>query len=100
MREATAEAKKSIHETETDLVIAQSPQKTETISETIEELGTDLFFLAASPVMLQLEERATRVAGVDIPVLLLGESGTGKEILARLIHQRSPRRERMFHKVN
>ncbi|MCI0355742.1 MAG: sigma-54 dependent transcriptional regulator [Acidobacteria bacterium] len=66
----------------------------------IDELGDDLFFLAASPAMRKLRAQASLVANVDIPVLLLGESGTGKEVLARLIHKMSSRSRRTFLKVN
>jgi transcriptional regulator with GAF, ATPase, and Fis domain len=38
------------------------------------------------------------VAGSDTTVLLLGETGTGKEVIARAIHNRSPRRQRAFVK--
>ena len=41
-----------------------------------------------------------RVAARDTTVLLLGESGTGKELIARTIHQRSPRSEGPFVAVN
>jgi transcriptional regulator with PAS, ATPase and Fis domain len=41
-----------------------------------------------------------RVAPRSIPVLIEGESGTGKELLARAIHQASPRRDRPFVTVN
>src|SRR3984893_15163452 len=66
----------------------------------MEEVGDDVFFVAASPVMRKLRSQAALVANVDIPVLMLGESGTGKEVMARLIHKLSPRAHRTFLKVN
>lgn len=66
----------------------------------VEELGEDIFFIAASPNMRKLRSQAALVANVDIPVLMLGESGTGKEVMARLIHKLSPRAHRTFLKVN
>ena len=38
----------------------------------------------------------SQAAAADVPILLLGESGTGKEVLARAIHEHSPRREGPF----
>ena len=40
------------------------------------------------------------VAGTNSTVLILGESGTGKELIARAVHERSPRKQRPFIKVN
>src|ERR1700720_4758647 len=66
----------------------------------VEEIGDEVFFVAASPIMRKLRSQAALVANVDIPVLMLGESGTGKEVMARLIHKLSPRAHRTFLKVN
>src|SRR6202030_830553 len=66
----------------------------------VEEVGDEVFFVAASAVMRKLRSQAALVANVDIPVLMLGESGTGKEVMARLIHKLSPRAHRVFLKVN
>lgn len=66
----------------------------------IEDLGDDVFFVAASPAMRKIRSQAKLVANVDIPVLMLGESGTGKEVVSRLIHKYSPRAHRTFLKVN
>jgi len=48
------------------------------------------------PVM----ERVQMVAHSDVPVLLLGETGSGKEVVARAIHDQSPRAEGPFVRVN
>ncbi|KAA3610620.1 MAG: sigma-54-dependent Fis family transcriptional regulator [Calditrichaeota bacterium] len=53
-----------------------------------------------SPVMQEVYSLVKRVADAISPVLILGESGTGKELIARAIHNNSPRKEKPFIKVN
>jgi len=45
-------------------------------------------------------DRATRVAPTDVTTCLQGESGTGKEVIARFIHELSPRRHGPFIAIN
>jgi len=66
----------------------------------IEEVGDDLFYVAASPVMRAIRAQVAQVARVDVPILILGESGSGKEVVARLVHKFSTRAHRTFLKVN
>src|SRR5579863_539502 len=92
---------KPFQKAELDAVINQClGQGKAVIGGEAEDVGDDIFFIAASPAMRKIRSQAALVAHVDIPVLLLGESGTGKEVLARLIHKLSPRAHRTFLKVN
>jgi formate hydrogenlyase transcriptional activator len=52
------------------------------------------------PALVATLKQAEQVAHTDSTVLLLGETGTGKEIIARAIHNRSPRKDRALVKVN
>ena len=45
-------------------------------------------------------ERAEKIAGRDISILITGESGTGKELIAQAIHYNSPRKEKKFVAIN
>lgn len=56
--------------------------------------------VALEPASRQLLELAARVARSDSTVLISGESGTGKEVLARYIHQQSPRADKPFIAIN
>ena len=60
----------------------------------------DELFASFSPAIINLRHQIERVAGVDVPVLLLGESGAGKEFAARALHAQSTRASRTFLKVN
>jgi len=58
-------------------------------------------FVGKSPPVRRALDRAMRVAEWDATtVLLTGESGTGKELVARLVHETSPRSDAPFVAVN
>ena len=56
--------------------------------------------IGESPSMRRLFDRVETIAPSDAPVLIRGESGTGKELVARSLHEGSPRRHRPFVVVN
>jgi two-component system NtrC family response regulator len=60
-------------------------------------LGT---MISSSPEMLKVAKTVERVASADVSVMLLGASGTGKELLARAVHEKSPRAKGAFVAIN
>ncbi|MFO1300331.1 MAG: PEP-CTERM-box response regulator transcription factor [Burkholderiaceae bacterium] len=56
--------------------------------------------LTRDPGMLKICRQVERLAPTSATVLLLGESGTGKEVLARALHQLSPRSGKRFVAIN
>jgi len=56
--------------------------------------------VTAAPEMLKVCQLVEKVAPTDVTVLLLGESGTGKELLARALHDLSPRAGKPFSAIN
>ena len=56
--------------------------------------------ITRDPAMLKLCRTIEKVASANATVMLLGESGTGKEVLARGLHQASPRRSERFVAIN
>jgi len=74
-----------------------------TIEYLVDEIRTDHGFkeiVGEAEILRELLEKLELVAATDSSVLILGETGTGKELVARAIHDRSPRSERPLVKVN
>lgn len=70
----------------------------------IDEINTDRptadGLIGTSPALQQVRQRIAQVAGTDATVLITGETGTGKEVVARALHQASPRHGRALVKIN
>jgi len=62
--------------------------------------GAPVAMIYKSEIMAQLVSMIERVAPSQATVLILGESGTGKELIARQIHEKSPRRAKPFVAIN
>ena len=56
--------------------------------------------VVAAANMLEVVNMARRLAPSTIPVLITGETGTGKELLARALHDASPRKDKPFIPFN
>ena len=78
------------------------PEQTEPIKESwgASGLEKERCIIGESAELREVLRQVAIVAPMDSTVLILGETGTGKELIARAIHNRSPRRDRPFIKVN
>ncbi len=68
-----------------------------------EEIRTEYHFeeiIGDSPALKRILKQVESVGPTNATVLVLGETGTGKELIARAIHDLSPRRDRTFVKLN
>ncbi len=74
--------------------------QTRLLTHEVDRLTGTKGIVSASSAMKELLETACRAANSEATVLISGESGTGKEVLARLIHQNSPRHKGPMVAVN
>jgi len=73
----------------------------ETIDRALVRLDAiDSEIISASPKMETVKKMILKVARSNSTVLVRGESGTGKELIARAVHNQSPRSAEMFQAVN
>jgi DNA-binding NtrC family response regulator len=72
-----------------------------TVNRALDKLNAiDTEIVSASPNMENVKKMIFKVARSSSTVLIRGESGTGKELIARAIHNQSPRSTEMFQAVN
>jgi transcriptional regulator with GAF, ATPase, and Fis domain len=85
---------------EIDKLRRRLESENEYLREEVRAASGDSTILGNSPAIGGVLERIEMVAPTDATVLIVGETGVGKELVARNIHERSPRRERPLIKVN
>ncbi len=78
---------------ERELLVTSNRQLTEQVSRGVHIVGE-------SPAIVAMRSTIRRLAGTDLPVLILGESGTGKEVVASSLHYQGSRADRPFIAVN
>jgi two-component system response regulator PilR (NtrC family) len=66
----------------------------------VKDRRTRNILLGESAIMRQVRNKIEKLARSQAPVYISGESGSGKELVARLIHQQSPRSDKPFIAVN
>ena len=82
------------------LTMSEPKARKKTHTEPIDFLPPDEVLFGCSTKMIELKQRAAKVCGTSVPVLLHGDGGTGKEVLARWIHKHSPYSNGQFVKVS
>lgn len=98
-----SESVEAIREGAVDYLV--KPFEPQALVETVQKYVSKHSVSTSEPIAVaessrQLLQLATRVAQSDSTVLLAGESGTGKEVLARYIHEKSPRVNKPFIAIN
>jgi two-component system, NtrC family, response regulator HydG len=90
------------------VIIARALEKKQTLHEVqvlkrrLGDLSTGrpTDFVGLSPAMRKVTDLVGKVAPSKAPVVITGESGTGKEVVARAVHNLSPRRDKAFIAIN
>ncbi len=92
---------------ETLEIVVKKALEASSLRREVEELRRELQavyqekrWVAKSPVMEKVMDLVRKIAPSDVNILITGESGTGKTLLAKIIHELSPRRKRKFVSVN
>ncbi len=70
------------------------------LSRSVAPAAIEQRILGISPAIVRLRETIAALAGVDVSILIQGETGTGKELVARCLHDFSPRAAAPFVAIN
>lgn len=85
---------------ESELFRMMSPNMPDYTDNDTETSVSKTSIIYKSSVMKKTMESADKIASTDATVLILGETGTGKSLLAKYIHEHSPRHEKPFVSIN
>jgi DNA-binding NtrC family response regulator len=91
--------KGKVNTTELKSLIRGHLEKNRRIQATVKG-GEEIQFIGSSASTKKLKEEIAKLAPYDTTILVSGETGVGKEVVARYIHQLSPRKNRPFIPVN
>ncbi len=94
----TAELRAALAEVE--LLKARLQQENRYLKQELKESANIGEIIGSSPSLRTALQQVALVAPTDSTVLIHGETGTGKELIARLLHEASPRRDRPMIKLN
>ncbi|MBI4411279.1 MAG: sigma 54-interacting transcriptional regulator, partial [Deltaproteobacteria bacterium] len=97
-RNAQEKLKADLDESQVDL--KRTREKIRSLPDDLKYKLTDRPMLTRSPAMIELLKAMDRLAESAVSVVINGETGTGKELLARYIHENSPRKQKPFSAVN
>jgi len=97
--ERTAELKKALEQVERPEESA-AERKQPTCNRKSRSRQVIAISSATSAALKEMLRKVDLVAAADTTVLIHGETGSGKELIARAVHERSPRRERPMVKLN
>ncbi len=78
----------------------RTEHEVESLRQVVRRLGPGGEFVGQSEAMRRVLELVQRVAPSKTSVIVTGQSGTGKEMVARAVHQLSPRRDKPFVAIN
>jgi transcriptional regulator with GAF, ATPase, and Fis domain len=81
-------------------LLQQLKKETVYLYKKLDDLSCFEDIIGTSSRMQEIFSLISKVAGTDIPVLILGESGTGKELVAQALHNLSRRKDAPFIKIN
>lgn len=70
-----------------------------TLSEVVKSLTTD-DFVGSNHAITSIKNLINKIAPLDTTVLIQGETGTGKELIAKLVHKKSQRADKIFLPIN